>query len=165
MNSKKEPKNSKPSSRRRFLKQGAALAGLVAAGGIRSARGQFGQAGTAGPVSVVAGENGAPPPRRANDRGGPVEPSTVKTSFFSLLSPLQDQFGTITPNGLFFVDEHGPVPEVDPRRHRLTIFGMVDRPLTFTMEELMDMPSVCRMHTVECNSNGTPGHRNRLLPW
>src|ERR1017187_7231951 len=41
MDSKKENKNSKQSSRRRFLK-GAALAGLAAAGGIGSARGQGG---------------------------------------------------------------------------------------------------------------------------
>ena len=161
MDSKKESKISKQSksSRRRFLKQGAALACLGAVGGPRY--------GTLEKDFRLYGYRArfVTSFRRGNDSGGPVEPSTVKTSFFSLLSPLQDQFGTITPNGLFFVDEHGPVPEVDPRQHRLTIFGMVDRPLTFTMEELMDMPSVCRMHTVECNSNGTPGHKNRLLPW
>ena len=47
MDSKEGPMNSKQSnskqpSRRRFLKQGAALAGLAAVGGIRSARAQFG---------------------------------------------------------------------------------------------------------------------------
>src|SRR3989338_7350536 len=40
MNSKEEQKNLKPSSRRRFLKEGSALAGLAAVGGLRSAQAQ-----------------------------------------------------------------------------------------------------------------------------
>ena len=40
MDSKEEKKNSKQSSRRRFLKQGAVLAGLAAVGGVQAARAQ-----------------------------------------------------------------------------------------------------------------------------
>jgi sulfane dehydrogenase subunit SoxC len=96
--------------------------------------------------------------------GTPVQPSDIKSYFYSLLSPLEDQFGIITPNGLHFTDEHGEVPEIDPRQHRLTIYGMVERPVTLTMEELMDLPSVSRIHTLECNTDGvTGGLRNQ--PW
>src|ERR1019366_9485525 len=76
--------------------------------------------------------------------GQPTMPSATKTYFFSLLSPLQNQLGMVTPSGLHFTDEHGETPEIDPRRHRLTIFGMVDRPMTFTMEDIMDLPAVSR---------------------
>jgi sulfane dehydrogenase subunit SoxC len=96
--------------------------------------------------------------------GTPTAPSANKTYFFSLLTPVETQLGVITPAGLHYADEHAEVPEIDPRAHRLTIFGMVDRPITLTMDELMDMPSVSRIHTLECNTNGvTGGLRN--VPW
>src|SRR5690242_12265271 len=47
-------------------------------------------------------------------------------------SPLQDQTGIITPNGLFFERYHGGRAEVDPAQHRLMIHGLVDRPLLLT---------------------------------
>jgi sulfane dehydrogenase subunit SoxC len=33
------------------------------------------------------------------------------------------------------------------------IHGLVDRPLTFTMEDLKRLPSVTRLHFVECAGN------------
>jgi sulfane dehydrogenase subunit SoxC len=96
--------------------------------------------------------------------GTPCAPTSAKNYFFSLMSPVDAQLGVITPSGLHFTDEHGEVPEVDPRQHRLTIFGMVDRPMTFTMEDMMDLPSVSRVHTVECNSDGETG-ATRNLPY
>lgn len=97
--------------------------------------------------------------------GTPIMPDDVKNYFVSLGSPLQDQMGVITPAPLHFWDEHGEIPEVDPREHRLTIYGMVDRPTTFTMEELMDLPSVSRVHFLDCNSNNTTTAQQRLMPW
>jgi sulfane dehydrogenase subunit SoxC len=96
--------------------------------------------------------------------GTPTMPNNIKTYFFSLGSPVQDQLGIITPNGLHFTDEHGEVPEIDPREHRLTIYGMVDRPMTFTMEDLMNLPSVSRFHTLECNTDGATMD-TRKAPW
>ena len=45
------------------------------------------------------------------------------------------------------------VPDIDPEKHRLMIHGMVDRPLVFTMEELKRLPSVTRIHFIECAGN------------
>ena len=96
--------------------------------------------------------------------GMPTAPSAVKGYFYSLMSPVEAQMGVITPSGLHFTDEHGEVPEIDPREHHLTIFGMVDRPVSLSMEELMNLPSVSRIHTLECNTDGvTGGLRN--VPW
>ena len=109
--------------------------------------------------------------RRAFDGGGfgsysgtPTAPNSIKTNFFSLLSPIDAQMGIITPSALHFTDEHGEVPEVDPREHRLSIYGMVERPLTLTMEELMALPSVSHVHSVECNSDGET-RTLRKLDW
>ena len=112
------------------------------------------------------GSDGADPtPPRYAYSGKPTAPSTDKVHFMSIGSPLEDQLGIITPAGLHFTDEHGEVPEIDPRQHRLTIYGMVDHPLTVTMEELMNLPSVSRTHFLDCNSNGTTGYRLRVMPW
>ena len=69
-------------------------------------------------------------------------------------APLQDLNGIITPSSLHFERHHSGVPDIDPRRHRLMIHGMVDRPLVLTMDELKRFPSVSRIHVIECSGNG-----------
>jgi len=71
----------------------------------------------------------------------------------SSTTPLQDLHGVITPNGLFFERHHAGVPTIDPAQHRLMVHGLVDRPLIFTMDELMRFPSRTRMHFLECSGN------------
>jgi sulfane dehydrogenase subunit SoxC len=73
---------------------------------------------------------------------------------FDALTPLDEQTGIITPASLHFVSSHGNAPpDIDPQKHRLMIHGMVDRPLIFTMEELKRLPSVTRIHYIECRAN------------
>ncbi len=69
-------------------------------------------------------------------------------------SPLQNQTGIITPNGLFFERYHAGRPTVDPAEHRLLIHGMVDRPILLTMEDIQRFPSTSRVHFIECPANG-----------
>ena len=45
------------------------------------------------------------------------------------------------------------MPDIDPKLHTLMIHGLVDRPLTFTMEDLKRLPSVTRLHFIECAGN------------
>lgn len=97
--------------------------------------------------------------------GIPTAPSTTREHFPSMGTPLEHQMGIITPAGLHFLDEHGEVPEIDPRQHRLTIYGLVDRPLTLTMDELQDLPSVSRIHFLHCNSAGTTTYHAAVQPW
>ena len=42
----------------------------------------------------------------------------------------------ITPTRSFYVRSHGTRPAVDPGTYRLSIEGLVDRPRTFTLEDL-----------------------------
>jgi len=47
-------------------------------------------------------------------------------------TPLQDYSGIITPAPVHFVQQHSSeFSEIDADQHRLTIHGMVDRPLEF----------------------------------
>ena len=41
------------------------------------------------------------------------------------------------------------------RHRRFRVHGLVDRPMTFTMDDLKRLPAVTRTHFIECNANGT----------
>ena len=86
--------------------------------------------------------------------GGRPSPDTFGLTFH-VASPLQDSVGVITPSSLhYYATTRGSfLPEIDPRQHSLMIHGMVDRPLTFTMEDLKRLPSVTRLHFIECAGN------------
>ena len=71
----------------------------------------------------------------------------------SSLTPLQDLHGIITPGGLHYERHHGGVPMIDPAEHRLLVHGLVERPLLFTVDDLMRLPAVTRTHFLECSGN------------
>ena len=70
-------------------------------------------------------------------------------------TPMQKGHGIITPSGLHYERHHGGIPNIDPRRHSLIIHGLVDRPMKFSVAELMRFPSVSRIYFMECS--GTSG--------
>jgi len=85
---------------------------------------------------------------------------------FGFRTPTQDSVGIITPASLHFVIAHGyEPPDIDPNEHRLLIHGMVDHPLIFTLDELKRLPSVTRIHFLECNADSAPsGPTGRFEP-
>ena len=117
--------NSNRSDRRRFLKQGAALAGL-AAGTERFASGQS-PVSEAQPKDVhIHGE-----PSRFATAPGSGRGVRLRIDHMTYYTPLQDSRGIITPAALHFMQQHSSrLPDIDPKQHRLTIHGMVDRPLS-----------------------------------
>jgi len=50
--------------------------------------------------------------------------------------------GGYTPTNLHYVRNHGPAPRLDWGGHSVTVAGRVDRPHTFTMDEIVALPSV-----------------------
>ena len=68
-------------------------------------------------------------------------------------APLQGFFGIITPSGLHFERHHQGWWDIDPTQHRLMINGLVKTPKVYTMDELLRMPSISRMHFLECGAN------------
>jgi DMSO/TMAO reductase YedYZ molybdopterin-dependent catalytic subunit len=69
-------------------------------------------------------------------------------------TPLEGLRSWVTPNRLFFVRNHFPVPELDISSWRLQIDGCVERPLSLTFDELTAMPERTVFATVECAGNG-----------
>src|SRR5678815_2099049 len=149
---------SKRPARRDFLKSGAALAGGFTLGAAAPALGQ------APPpqAPMIKGDKTQIPygerSRFVNSvriaHGGRPSPDAFGL-YFHIAAPLQDSVGVITPSSLHFVGttRGAYIPEIDPQTHRLLIHGMVDRPLTFTMEDLKRLPSVTRLHFIECAGN------------
>jgi len=72
-------------------------------------------------------------------------------------APLQGLFGIVTPSGLHFERHHQGWWDIDPSRHRLMLNGsddrMLKRPMVFTVDALMRLPSVSRFHFIECGAN------------
>jgi len=157
---------SNQSGRRRFLKQAAALAGVgvgAGAGAEWAARGQAAKPDVQAKDSNLHEE---PLRRGVPSRRG----SRMSVDHITYYTPLQDYGGNITPAHLHFVQQHSShFPEIDAQQHRLTIHGLVDRPLSFTMDELKQMPSVSRVHFLECQGNSSgiihhAGNPNMGLP-
>ena len=69
------------------------------------------------------------------------------------LTPLDETLGIITPSALHYEVHRGGVPDIDPRKHRLLIHGMVDRPVILTVDEIRRLPSTSRILFLECQGN------------
>ncbi|MDZ7736780.1 MAG: sulfite dehydrogenase [Gammaproteobacteria bacterium] len=68
-------------------------------------------------------------------------------------TPLHRLEGTLVPNGLHFERHHNGVPIIDPAEHRLLIHGLVNRELTFTVNDLLRYPMQSRTCFIECGGN------------
>ena len=71
--------------------------------------------------------------------GGPA-PAALLSSF-------------VTPNELFFVRNHGEVPAVDRESYRLTVDGMVENPLSLSLQDLRRFQRVTVAATLQCAGN------------
>lgn len=70
--------------------------------------------------------------------------------------PPMDQLmdaGFVTPVSLHLVRNHGAVPKLDWNSHRVEITGLVDRPMSLTMDEILKFPTVTVPVTVTCAGN------------
>jgi sulfane dehydrogenase subunit SoxC len=146
-------------SRRRFLKGGAALGAALAAWVGHPSAGRA-QPASDDPSKVL---------------GGPIRPygersrfeQTVREKFLlsktdevgSSMTPLDATMGIITPSALHYEVHRSGVPDIDPRKHRLLIHGLVDRPVILTVDEIKRLPSTSRVLFLECQGNSMLGWR------
>lgn len=156
-------------SRRAVLGGALSLAGgAVAIGAGRSAAGQDAPA-LVPPwtreqgAAIASPPYGLPSPFEKGVVRKPRTPPPVPTAASSG-TPLQHLHGIITPNGLHYERHHAGVPAIDPDQHRLIVHGLVDRPLLFTMDDILRFPSVSRIHFLECSGN-TPGWSGAKESW
>ncbi|GAB1576535.1 sulfite dehydrogenase [Bordetella petrii] len=92
-------------------------------------------------------------------------PGLTRVSAASVaFAPLQGLFGIITPNGLHFERHHQGWFDIDPSQHRFMVNGLVKQPRVYTMDDLMRLPSVSRIHFIECGANTGPEWGNAAVP-
>jgi DMSO/TMAO reductase YedYZ molybdopterin-dependent catalytic subunit len=129
-------------SRRRFLGTSLAVAGVAVAGSL------FGR--VLGESGRVAEPVEVPPVPDPVDLLPALEPGTDLS--IDGLSPI------VTPNPDFYrIDTALLTPRLDAATWELTVTGMVDRPLTFTYAQLLELPLHERYVTIACVSNEVGG--------
>ena len=74
--------------------------------------------------------------------------------------PLEALRYDVTPLGLHYLLTHYDIPDVDPATYRLSIGGLVERPVSLSLDDLRARPRVTAAVTLECAGNG----RARLVP-
>jgi len=81
--------------------------------------------------------------------------------------PLEALRHELTPVGLHYLLIHFDIPAVDVDTWRLEVGGLVDRPATFTLDELKARPTRSLAVTMECAGNGRALLEPRPLsqPW
>ena len=107
---------------------------------------------------AVATDGYGKPSRHESNVQRRQSPGLTQTNQASVsFAPLQSLFGIVTPSGLHFERHHQGWWDVDPSGHRLMLNGsgekIVRKPMLFTMDELMRLPSVSRFHFIECGAN------------
>ena len=81
--------------------------------------------------------------------------------------PLEAMRHPLTPTGLHYLLIHFDIPAVAPDHWRLEIGGLVSRPLSLSLPDLMARPAVATPVTLECAGNGRALLSPRPLsqPW
>jgi len=147
--------------RRRFLRRALAIAGGAAAASTAHATPAKGDPAI---LELPAHTTGLGQPVAAHGYGSPSQyeknlqrresPGLTRVPQASVaFAPLQGLFGIITPNGLHFERHHQGWWDIDPRRHRLMVMGLVRQPKVYTLDDLMRLPAVSRIHFIECGAN------------
>ena len=74
----------------------------------------------------------------------------------SPLGMLRQSF--VTSEEIFYIRNHGSIPEVDPASYCLTVSGMVERPLDLSLEEIRnEFPEKTITATMQCAGNRRHG--------
>src|SRR5690348_17965535 len=109
------------------------FAALLAAGAIQAAR-------AADDPVIIPGKR---PMILHNDR-----PEDLET-------PLRYFDSYLTPNDAFFVRQHLPRPAtIDQSKYRLTVNGMVSKPMELSLADLQKLPQHTLPAVIECTGNG-----------
>jgi DMSO/TMAO reductase YedYZ molybdopterin-dependent catalytic subunit len=125
-----------------------------------------GAAMAAGAASHEVWAQGSPVPAPPADPAGTVSNASVladKSPAMKVHSerpltgsvPADGHNFAVTPNDRMFVRNNLLTPELDPAKHRLTIKGLVEREMTFSVDELKGaFPVVSMQGMLECAGSG-----------
>src|SRR5687767_11783559 len=130
---------SKQNMRREILKGIAATAGLGALGFPEWALPALAQGETVVPFTDL-----------------PATPINLTPAADRRIIDISKIGGQFTPRDQFFTTQHYGHPDVDPAAYRLKVSGLVDRPLTLSLDELKKMGNSELVFGFECSGNRRP---------
>jgi sulfane dehydrogenase subunit SoxC len=170
-----EPSSPAALSRRALVRSGTLIAGAAISAPVIRLLAQSGTpaTGVAAPTAVAPAASAAVqvpldatkvpglPSEALGGRSTFEQPALTPTGITSgsALTPHQALRGSITPADLHFQRHHNGIPVIDPARYELTVHGLVDRPLVFSLDELKRFPAVTRVCFIECSGNGGGAYR------
>ncbi len=102
----------------------------------------------AGQIPVIGDGTGIAPPDT-------IYPEELQLALRNRGMPLEALQYPITPTGLHYLFVHFDIPFIDTRRWRLNVGGFVGNPITLSLNELRDRPSITLPVTMECAGNGS----------
>src|SRR4051794_37664559 len=93
-----------------------------------------------------------PPPGTSADPG--ITAAELRLATRNHGMPLEALRYDRTPVGLHYLLVHYDIPDVDPQAWRLEVGGLVERPLSLSLDDLRARPRISRGITFECAGNG-----------
>lgn len=135
--------------RRFFLRAGVASGAALMTASASSLERQEWMKGPGAGMS----EAGAPSSHESHVVRASIGSLTGTTGTGASRTPLQLLDGIITPSRLHFERHHSGIPDIDPDQHRLVLHGLVERPLSFSLDALARYPMVSRIQFLECSGN------------
>ena len=129
-----------------------------------------------GVVTISVGSWGLSRLLQPEDQPPPVEVEIMDTGSLAdaptpeeLAARIDPAPGTrleVTPNADFYrIDINTRKPRLVPETWRLELSGLVDNPLSLTLEEVQSMPSISYHHTLSCISNRIGGDLISTTRW
>ena len=113
-------------------------------------------AGSALSASVLAGGRYPGPPASATGQRA-ADVKLERRIHGQMLThsdcPIQSLHGMITPSDLHFERHHSGVPEIRAEDYQLLLHGLVERPLKFSLQDLMRFPAISKICFLECAGN------------
>lgn len=122
--------------------------------------------GSWGAATLLGKEDVAAPAQVQILETGTLPDSPSAEALAARIDPVPGTRLEITPNEDFYrIDINTRKPQLVPETWRLELKGLVDRPLSLTLDEVRAMPSVSYHHTLSCISNRIGGDLISTTRW
>ncbi len=106
-----------------------------------------------GSMDTIAA-HASPGAHRVEPTNGPITLEELRMAYRCPGMPLDALRYERTPTGLHYQVVHWDIPAVDTGAWRLEIGGLVERPLSLSLDEIRSRPSMSVPVTLECAGNG-----------
>jgi DMSO/TMAO reductase YedYZ molybdopterin-dependent catalytic subunit len=151
-------------SRRDFMTRIAGAGAIATAGGAVLPRELWAQTAPAKPAADPAGT--IPNADVMAEKDAAMQMHSERPLTASV--PAEQHNCAVTPTNRMFVRNNMLTPDLDPAKHRLSVKGLVDKELTFSVDELKkSFPVVALQGMLECAGSGRSGYVPRAsgTPW